>query len=78
MLRPLLLIVAIVVLVWLVRRALRAHSRQERDATPAAKLVPCANCGMLLPQAEARALGALFYCSEQHLSAGPKPHAKGD
>ena len=78
MLRALLLIVAIVVLVWLARRALRARGAREEGASPNGSLVPCANCGVLLPQADARVLGTLFYCSEQHASAGPKRAPGGD
>ena len=77
--RLILLALAVLVLVWLVRRALRSRGRPP---PPAADLVSCAHCGVLLPRAEARAApGAeartrrargAQYCSEEHARLGPR------
>ena len=69
----LVLILLIVAAVWLVRRALR------RPAPPAAapakptsdELVRCAQCGVLLPRAEARMSAGALYCSDEHAKIGP-------
>jgi hypothetical protein len=75
--RLILLALAVLALVWLVRRALRARGRPP---PPAGDLVSCAHCGVLLPRAEARgaeARGApgeegAQYCSEEHARLGPR------
>jgi hypothetical protein len=78
--RLILLALAVLVLVWLVRRALRARGRPP---PPAADLVSCARCGVLLPRAEARAApgaearsvpgdSGAQYCSEEHARLGPR------
>jgi uncharacterized protein len=68
--RLILLALAVLVLVWLLRRALRARSRPVPP--PPAELVHCAHCGVLLPRAEARGDGGLLYCSEEHARLGPR------
>ena len=70
--RLLVLVVLLVFAVWLVRRALRGGSRgaDPRPGVPA-DLVSCAQCGMHLPRAEARASGEAHYCSEEHAKLGP-------
>lgn len=92
MTKLLILVAAVVVIVWLLKRALASRLRggQSGEAgDPAAapgkagELVACAHCGVNLPQGEARsenapplAAGApapvRFYCSEEHLRAGPR------
>ena len=88
MTKILILVAAVVVIVWLLKRALAG-----RGAAPAAgadenkgqpgQLVACAHCGVNLPQSEARgesgpplaaggARPARYYCSEEHLRAGPR------
>jgi uncharacterized protein len=69
--RLILVALAVLVLVWLVRRALRARSGPPPPPPPA-ELVHCAHCGVLLPRAEARSDGGLLYCSEQHARLGPR------
>ena len=74
-----LILIALVVLlvVWLLRRAL-AGPRRGGDAAdgppsaPQGDLVNCANCGVNLPKAEARSAGGRFYCSEEHWRLGPR------
>jgi uncharacterized protein len=71
--RLVLLALAVVVLVWLVRRALAARRPHTppRDAQGGA-LVRCAHCGVHLPRAEARAAGGRDYCSDEHARLGPR------
>jgi len=72
--RLLLLALAVLILVWLVRRALRG----PRDDAPrgpgsaAAELVACAHCGVLVPRAEAREAADGLYCGEAHARLGPR------
>jgi len=62
----------VVVVVWLLRRAL-AGPRQRQDAeAPQGELVSCAHCGVNLPRAEARSAGGRNYCSEEHWRLGPR------
>ncbi len=68
--RLILLALAVLVLVWLVRRALR--SRGRRAPPPPGELVSCAHCGVLLPRAEARGAHGAQYCSEEHARLGPR------
>jgi len=68
--RLILLALAVLVLVWLVRRALRA--RGGPVPPPPAELVGCAHCGVLLPRAEARAADGRHYCSDEHVRLGPR------
>lgn len=71
--RLLTLIVLVVVAVWLVRRALRrAAPRPEvRTSQTSDELVRCAQCGVLLPRAEARMAAGALYCSDEHARLGP-------
>lgn len=73
MLRPLLLFLAVVLLVWLVRRALLDRPNGSADpGIEAGILVACAHCGMLLPEGEALAEGSRYYCSKSHAARGPR------
>ena len=72
--RFVLIILAVFVAVWLLRRALRGGTRAPEAAPPQAppgQLVRCAHCGTHLPLAEARALGDRVYCSDEHARLGP-------
>jgi uncharacterized protein len=64
----------IVLVVWLLKRALAApKSGQPPEAGgQPGDLVACAHCGVNLPKAEARSAGGRFFCSEEHWRAGPK------
>ena len=81
----LLLLIAVLVFFWLLRRAL--SSRKPRTGTPGGKeatqpapaLVACAHCGVHLPQNEAIASdegdppqARRFFCTEEHLKLGPR------
>lgn len=76
--RLVLLALAVVALVWLVRRALGRQPAPDAPTAPeaAAQLVACAHCGVLLPRAEARpsiaAAAGLHYCSDEHARLGPR------
>ena len=70
-----LLVLAIIVLagIWLVKRALaRADGEAPHPPHAPQDLVGCAQCGMLVPRAEARAAGGSAYCSEEHARLGPR------
>jgi uncharacterized protein len=71
--RLILLGLAVLALVWLVRRALR---ERQGGAPPAAdipgELVACAHCGVHLPRAEARSAPGGAYCSDEHARLGPR------
>ena len=77
--RMILIAIAVLLLVWLVRRALgearnRKNDGQGGDAGRATvgELVACAHCGVNLPRGEARTAGGHYYCSEEHWRLGPK------
>jgi len=75
--RLLLLALAVVAIVWLLRRAIsgpgpRGGDAAAADAKAQGDLVRCANCGVNLPRAEARGAGGRLYCSEDHARAGPR------
>ena len=69
--RLLVLVVLVVAAVWLIRRALRAPTRDAHSSGEADELVRCARCGVHLPRAEARGAGGALYCSEEHARLGP-------
>ena len=75
--RIILIIVAVAVVLFLLRRGLGATKRE--DAPPHAPadmakgdLVACAHCGVNLPVSEARSAGGRHYCSEEHWRLGPR------
>lgn len=85
--RTLILLLASWVLFWLLRRAFRRAMQARRDAATAEQtsggqtaaqlnLVACAQCGVLIPQAEAIPANAsdhqsLQYCCVEHQRLGP-------
>ena len=77
--RIILIIVAVALVLWLLRRALAAGRPAQKDAQnpPAGDakkddLVACAHCGVNLPRSEARSAGGRHYCSEEHWRLGPR------
>jgi uncharacterized protein len=77
------IVIVVLALVWLLRRALAGprsrgggpHGGDPADGTRAAPqgdLVNCAHCGLNLPKSEARSAGGRFYCSEEHWRLGPR------
>ncbi|MFN0044288.1 MAG: PP0621 family protein [Alphaproteobacteria bacterium] len=75
MTKLILLGVAVVVIVWVLRRAFAAP---RADTPPPAaggkegELVSCAHCGVNLPKGEALVAGSRVFCSEEHRRLGPK------
>ena len=82
MARLIFLVIAVVAVIWLLRRAIAGPRRGADEATPTAPqgdLVKCAHCGVNLPKSEAYAAGGVlpsaggsFYCSEEHWRLGPR------
>ncbi len=69
-------VILVVLVLWLLRRALRAAERGKDEARPQpagapGELVRCAQCGVHLPRAEARMADGHLYCSDEHLRLGP-------
>jgi uncharacterized protein len=72
----------VVLIVWLLKRAL-GGPRKPDAATPPPQdpaaggsatqgdLVSCAHCGLNLPRGEARGAGGALYCSDEHARLGP-------
>ena len=73
MTKLILLAVAVVVVVWLLRRAMAGPRTKPPEQTgEKGELVSCAHCGVNLPRSEARSAGGRLYCSEEHWRLGPK------
>ena len=74
--RLILIAIAVLVLVWLVRRALASGSSSKEknpaDTEQKGDLVTCAHCKVNLPKSEARSAGGRHYCSEEHWRLGPR------
>jgi uncharacterized protein len=77
--RLILLGLLVVLVVWLLRRALAgprsrggAPGQAPEQAGGAGELVSCAHCGVNLPKSEARSAGGRHYCSEEHWRGGPR------
>ena len=74
--RLILIGVIVLLVVWLLRRAL---AKPRADGKPPqapgerqGDLVACAHCGVNLPKAEARSAGGRYFCSEEHWRLGPR------
>ena len=85
MTKLILIVVAVVAVIWVLRRAIAGPRRSggTGDAPPPGpaqgELVGCAQCGVNLPKGEAYAAhgvlpgaGGRFYCSEEHWRLGPR------
>lgn len=71
--RLLLLALAVLILVWLVRRALAGPQAGAPQGPGASgELVPCAHCGVLVPRTEAREAAGAQYCNDAHARLGPR------
>ena len=62
----------VVLVVWLMRRALSAPRPPDAAGEQKGELVACAHCGVNLPKTEARSAGGRHYCSEEHWRLGPR------
>ena len=76
MTKLILIVLAIVAVVWLVRRALSgppaAGTPPPGAGEQKGELVACAHCRVNLPKSEARAVAGRFYCNEEHVRLGPR------
>ena len=82
MTRFIVIIVVVVAIIWLLRRAIAGPGAAKPPADVGeqkGELVACAHCGVNLPKSEAYAAsgvlpgdGGRFYCSEEHLRLGPR------
>lgn len=81
--RVIMIVVAVLVFFWLLRRALGSRKHDDRPqapkpgGAPAPDLVSCAHCGVHLPKNEAVAGGegapaGEFFCSDEHRRLGPR------
>jgi len=78
--RLILLGLLVVLVVWLLRRALAAPRKPPAQAgEQKGELVSCAHCQVNLPKSEAYAAGGVLpgaggrhYCSEEHWRLGPR------
>jgi uncharacterized protein len=70
--RVLVLILIVVLVVWLLRRALKpaAPKPPGTKASLEGDLVTCARCGLNLPRSEAREAKGEVYCSDEHARLG--------
>jgi len=66
-------ILVLFALAWLAFRALRRSMRRRTPAPPApprqvggTTMVPCAHCGLHVPEPEAIRRGDRYFCSRQH------------
>ena len=72
MVRILFWIVLAVVVYAVTRSWSRAGARRPRAGDrPSERIVACAACGLNLPQSEALARGADWFCSREHLEQTP-------
>jgi uncharacterized protein len=67
-------ILIIAIVIWLAIRLVKrflGHQRARRlDAPP--RMLPCANCGVYVPETSAVSGGDQIYCSEEHRQIGPR------
>jgi uncharacterized protein len=74
--RLIFIILIVVLVVWLLRRAIEGPGARGSAAEPGGEakgdLVSCAHCGVNLPKAEARSAGGRHYCCEEHWRLGPR------
>ncbi|MDH3318514.1 MAG: PP0621 family protein [Betaproteobacteria bacterium] len=71
--RLILLALAVLILVWLLRRAFGGRQADAPAASGApGELVACAHCGVLVPRSEARNAAGAQYCGEEHARLGPR------
>jgi len=84
MLRVILLVISVVALVWLLRRAFgTAGNRQNPGRTSSEgvrtrvdELVRCAHCGVHLPRIDAQTQDGRYFCSREHARLGDREDAK--
>jgi len=67
--RLVVILLIVVALVWLLRRAFGSRPEGEPGAAP--ELIRCARCGTHVPRSEARVAQGRLYCSDDHARLGP-------
>jgi uncharacterized protein len=72
LLRFLLIFLAIWLVLGFVRTALARRRQHREEDTGIDKMVPCAHCGVHVPQSQALFREDKAYCSEAHRLAGPR------
>lgn len=77
--KPLLILLTVLAIVWLLRGARRVPPPSGRGEVPAEPtgravqtLARCAHCGMHLTAADSEQRGGQAYCSTAHRRAGPR------
>ena len=80
--RVVIIVAAVLVFFWLLRRALGSRKQDDRPQAPkqaavTPDLVSCAHCGVHLPKNEAVAAGdgeaaGAYFCSDDHRWPGPR------
>ena len=84
--RVVIIVAAVLVFFWLLRRALSSRKPDDRPQArgeapkgeaPSPDLVSCAHCGVHLPKNEAVAAGegappGRFFCGDEHRRLGPR------
>ncbi len=69
--RLLFLVLLVVAVVWLFKRAVRVDERETAQRPPVhGDLVACARCGVNVPREEAREVAGALFCSEEHARLG--------
>jgi uncharacterized protein len=66
------LLLAVLVVIWAIKRSRVGHTAEAKKNTPPAapsNMVTCAHCGIHLPQEEAVSGEKGVYCSTEHRSA---------
>jgi len=66
-LRSLVILVAVALIVYAVRRLWRSSRPEDKRADSVAHMVQCAHCGVYIPESEALSHAGRFYCSQTHL-----------
>lgn len=65
--RFLIIALAVWLAVLLLRRALRSDRSHRAEGSAPPKMLPCATCGVHVPETDALKRGGRSYCSEEHL-----------
>jgi uncharacterized protein len=72
-LKTLLTLAALLLLFWILRQLWRRHLATHRGSPPSVKqMVPCAHCGLYLPQDEAISQNGRYYCCTEHRDAASR------
>jgi uncharacterized protein len=69
--RTLLILIAVAVIVLGIKRLLAKPRAGSAAPARSGKMVPCAHCGMFIPETDAIHRRGRHYCSEEHRDADP-------